>query len=213
MAPKPTSKKSRGRPAKTGRTEDILDAALTEFSDKGFDACRLDDVARNAGISKGTIYLYFDSKEELFEGVVRRWILPRVEAVESMLDRFDGPVEDLLRAQVRTIYDEMVSSKLRQILRLMIAEGPRFPHLVDFYFDTVIKRGLNVLSRTVALGVERGEFRSTALPDHPQVVLAPVMTAAIWKLLFDIHHPLDTEALFTTHFDILMSGLKRTDDA
>lgn len=210
MATKPPPKKSKGRPAKSGRSDDILNAALAEFSDKGFDATRLDDVARNAGISKGTIYLYFDSKEALFEGVIRRWIVPRVAAVESLLETHEGSVEDLLRAQVRTIYREMAGSNLRQILRLMIAEGPRFPHLVDFYFNTVIKRGLGVLGRTITLGVERGEFRETALPDYPQAVMAPAMIAAIWKLLFDAHHELDIDALYETHFDILMNGLKPT---
>ncbi|MEM8589128.1 MAG: TetR/AcrR family transcriptional regulator [Pseudomonadota bacterium] len=209
MKIKPARKQPRGRPAKTGRSEDILDAALDEFSTKGFDAARLEDVAKKAGISKGTIYLYFDSKERLFEGVVRRWILPTVAEAEDMLAHHDGPVEDLIRAQVHRIYRELAGSRLRQILRLMIAEGPRFPHLVDFYFDTVIQRGLKTLKQTIELGVERGEFRATALPDYPLTVLGPAVTAAVWKILFDTHHPLDLEALFETHFDILMDGLRK----
>ena len=209
MATEPAPEKQRGRPAKKGRSDDILDAALDEFSTKGFDAARLDDVARKAGISKGTIYLYFDSKEQLFEGVVRRWILPKVMAAEDLLEHHRGPVEDLVRAQVHGIYNELAGTRLRQILRLMIAEGPRFPHLVDFYFETVIQRGLQALRRTIQLGVERGEFRATALPDYPQTVLGPAITAAVWKILFDTHQPLDLDGLFETHFDILMNGLKK----
>lgn len=209
MNAKPTLEKRRGRPAKEGRSEDILDAALDEFSTKGFDAARLEDVAKKAGISKGTIYLYFDSKERLFEGVVRRWILPTVAEAEDMLAHHEGSVEDLIRAQVRGIYRELAGSRLRQILRLMIAEGPRFPHLVNFYFETVIQRGLTTLRRTIELGVARGEFRATALPDYPHTVLGPAITAAVWKILFDAHHPLDLEGLFETHFDILINGLKK----
>ncbi|MEM7441708.1 MAG: TetR/AcrR family transcriptional regulator [Pseudomonadota bacterium] len=202
--------KPRGRPAKEGRSDDILDAALEEFSTKGFEAARLDDVAKRAGISKGTIYLYFNSKDQLFEGVVRRWVLPRVSAAEELLANHDGPVEALIRAQVRGIYQELAGSRLREILRLMIAEGPRFSHLVDFYYETVIQRGLKTLQKTIELGVKRGEFRQTALPDHPQVVLGPVIVAAIWKILFERHHTLDSEQLFETHFDILMNGLKNS---
>jgi AcrR family transcriptional regulator len=202
------TKTPRGRRGKSGRSDDILNAALAEFSDKGFDATRMDDVAKKAGISKGTVYLYFDSKEKLFEGVIRRWVVPRVAAVESMLETHQGPVEDLLRGQVLSIYREMTGVGLSQILRLLIAEGPRFPHLVDFYFETVITRGLSVLSRTIALGVERGEFRSTLLPDYPQTVMAPAMVATIWKLLFETHQTLDVDRMFATHFDILMHGLK-----
>ena len=199
----------RGRPAKEGRTEDILEAALAAFSATGFAATRLDDVAERAGISKATIYLYFKNKEDLFEGVVRRWIVPPVRQIEDLAGRDDVSAEDLIRAQIRTFYRDLVGTRLRLIMRLMVAEGERFPHLVDFYYTNVIQRGLAALSRAIQRGIDRGEFRPTAAVDLPQAIAGPAILAALWKLLFDAHKPLDLDALCEAHLDVVMRGLRR----
>ena len=198
----------RPRRRKEARPQEILDAALAEFAANGYAATRLDDVARRAGISKGTIYLYFDSKEELFRGVVRRSVVPQLDVLRAAVEGFGGSAEAFLRTRFKEFALRLVDSEVRFIFRLLVAEGHKFPDLTRFYADEVIGRGMAVLRRLVARGVARGEFRPTALDEVPQLLIAPALLGLLWKALFDRHRPLDLELMLDTYVDLLLNGLK-----
>lgn len=196
------------RRRKEARPQEILGAALAEFAANGYAATRLDDVARRAGISKGTIYLYFDSKEELFKEVVRRSVVPQLENLRAAVDGFSGSVEDFIRTRFKEFEIRLIESEVRFIFRLLVAEGHKFPDLTRFYFDEVIGRGMAVLRRLVARGVAQGEFRPTALDEVPQLLVAPALLGLLWKALFDRYRPLDLERMLETYVDLILNGLK-----
>ena len=196
------------RRRKEARPQEILGAALAEFAANGYAATRLDDVARRAGISKGTIYLYFESKEELFKEVVRRSVVPQLENLRAAVDGFSGSVEDFIRTRFKEFELRLIESEVRFIFRLLVAEGHKFPDLTWFYFDEVIGRGMAVLRRLVARGVAQGEFRPTALDEVPQLLVAPALLGLLWKALFDRYRPLDLERMLETYVDLILNGLK-----
>lgn len=203
----PRPKMERRLRRKDARPHEILKAALDVFATHGYEATRLEDVAERAGVSKGTIYLYFDSKEELFAEVVRQAILPHFETMEALAVQ-SGSAEAILRQQLRTIYSKLVSTEVRYIPRLIIGEGNRFPELTEFYFREIISRCHQTLQAVIRRGVESGEFRASALHWQPQAILSPALSAVIWLLLFDRFAPLDLESYFNTHVELLMYGLK-----
>ena len=207
MGHTPNAIKPRRYRRKDRRPTEILKAALEVFTAQGYAATRLADVAARAGIAKGTIYLYFDSKEELFAEVVRHAILPHFETIEALAGQ-DGSAEEILRLQLQTIYSKLVSTEVRYIPRLIIGEGNRFPELAEFYYREIISRCHSTLREVIKRGVSSGEFRKSALTWQPQAVLSPALSAAIWLLLFDRFAPLDLDAYFQTHVDLLMHGLK-----
>lgn len=196
------------RRRKDARPSEIVAAALAEFAERGFAASRIDDVALRAGVSKGTIYLYFDTKEALFEAVVREFLSPLLDNVD-LLQRDEGMASaDLLRLVISTVYRELVATERRQIMRMLIAEAGRFPQLVEFYHREVVSRGKSALKAIVARGVSRGEFRNSPATTHPEVILGPCIMAAVWKMLFEPFDPIDLEPFMEAHLDIVISGLK-----
>lgn len=193
---------------KEDRPAEILKAALEEFSVNGFAGTRLEDVAGRAGISKGTIYLYFSSKEELFEAVVRDRIIPYFEKMEEIGKQSGGSASDILREQLKIIHRELVSTDTRYIPKLMIGEGNRFPKLAEFYFREIITRIHRLLRSVIKRGVDAGEFRKEALNWNLQAILSPALSAAMWRVVFDQFDPLDTEKMLNTHIDLLLNGLQ-----
>lgn len=195
------------RDPKAERVSAILAAALEEFYAQGFATARLDAIAERAGIGKGTIYLYFDSKEALFEAAVRSVILPVLEKIERLAGTPQTSAADILKTVITTLYREVIGTEKRRLLRLFIAEGPRFPRLLAFYHGEVISRGMTMIRGILAYGVARGEFRPSPAMDVPQVVIGPAMVGAIWKMLFDELEPLDLDALCKAHLDVMLNGL------
>ena len=207
---KPQDSSSRRR-RKEARPPEIVRAALEEFAEKGFAAAKLDDVARRARISKGTIYLYFADKEALFDAVVRETLSPVLDRVESLGQNPPGRVEDLLCHLIATVYREVVATERRQIIRMMVAESGRFPHLAEFYHREMVSRGKALLRAVVAHGVATGEFREGPAARHPEVLLGPAIMAALWKMLFDRLDPLDLDGFMAAHLDVVLNGLKNPD--
>ncbi len=193
---------------KAQRFKEILKAALEEFSINGFAATRLEDVAARAGIAKGTIYLYFNSKEELFEAVVRDRIIPYFERMEQIQEQSKGSAGEILREQLQILHRELVSTDTRYIPKLMIGEGNRFPKLAEFYFREVITRIMGLLRTVIKRGVDAGEFRPEALNWNPLAIVGPALSAAMWRVVFDQFDPLDTETMLDTHLDSLLNGLQ-----
>jgi AcrR family transcriptional regulator len=186
----------------------IAEAALKVFSRDGFSAAKMDDVALEAGVAKGTLYLYHASKEELFEATVREKLLPLLDAVGEISLAHEGPAEDLLRAQVNFFYTHIVGTDVAQIMRMIIAEGPRFPRLAEFYHREVISRGEQIVMKTIDYGVSRGEFVPLEGEQIGKVLMGPAIMIAIWRMVFDRLKPVDLDAFFDTHMAFLLRAIR-----
>jgi AcrR family transcriptional regulator len=187
----------------------ILEAALEQFAVRGFAATRLDDVARRARIAKGTIYLYFRDKESLFQELVRTMLSPLVGTIEA------APLSEVpIRAVIEMIVDvfvrEIYGTRRKDVIRLIISEGPRFPKLAEIYYREVIARVLPVIRARLSLAVERGELSSDALARFPQLLVAPALVAIIWNGLFGRLAPLDIRELMRAHIDVLFGKGRAT---
>jgi AcrR family transcriptional regulator len=185
-----------------GRRQAIVDAALDEFIARGFTATRLDDVAKRAGVAKGTIYLHFKDKEALFEELIRTAIVPVVSRLTTPAP-LNGSVRDALEAFAMTFIREVATTRRADIIRLIIAEGPRFPAIADFYYREVISRGLAAMRALIQIGVNRGEISQKQLERFPQIVVAPAIVAIVWKSLFERHAPLDADEMLRVHLDLI----------
>lgn len=186
----------------------LIDAALAVFSRVGFAAAKMDDVAEEAGVSKGTVYLYFESKEKLFEAMVLAKMTPMLDiAADAMMDP-DSSAVVRLKEHMRIFYQKIIDSDRRQIMRLIMSEGPNFPHLAEYYHANVLSRGQKAINAIIQQGVERGEFRH--MPGHGlmQNVAAGAIVAGVWKLVFDPFQPIDLDAYFETHMDLVLNGLQ-----
>jgi AcrR family transcriptional regulator len=180
----------------------IIAAGLDEFTARGFAATRLDDVAKRAGVAKGTIYLHFKDKEALFQELVRTALVPVIgNLMAAPAD--GGSVRDVLERFAETFVREVAQTKRGDIVRLIMAEGARFPSLADFYFREVVSRGLAGMRKLIEFGIARGEIRNPRLADFPQIVVAPAMVAVMWQGLFGRHAPLDAMAMLKVHLDLI----------
>ena len=193
---------------KEARPAEIVAAALHLFSDRGFAATRLEDVATVAGVSKGTVYLYFDSKEQLFEAVVREAITPNIARAEALVDGFEGPTPDLLRGLFAFVGD-VLETPLTGVMKLIVSESGNFPQLARMYADLVLRRAFALMRRVLERGVSRGEFRPMDLHATVPLVVAPVLLLGVWKHSFGAHTDLtlDRRQVLEAHCENLLRGL------
>jgi AcrR family transcriptional regulator len=192
----------------TERREAILAAALDEFSERGFAAARLDDVAKRADVAKGTIYLHFRDKEHLFQEIVRAMLAPLVGSLEA-LGRSDMPMRALGEQIVELFIREIYETRRRDVIRLVITEGRRFPHLAEFYYREVLSRIFAALRELLGRAAARGEA-PPGLVEFPQLVGGPALLAVVWSGLFERFAPLDVRAMLHTHLDILFGPGRKT---
>lgn len=196
------------RRRKAERPQEILEAAFVEFSRNGYAMTTLDQIAEGAGVTKGTIYVYFENKEHLFISMVREVTKAALDTVHEMLETHEGTTADLLRAQFSFIYQHIVEDRRRrEVLRMLIAEAPRFPELADRYHQEILRPCLDMLRQAIARGMDRGEFRNSAIIDLPQIVIAPIALVDLWMMMFDDRQPLDMKAYFNAHLDLVLNGL------
>ncbi|WMW79403.1 TetR/AcrR family transcriptional regulator [Undibacterium cyanobacteriorum] len=173
--------KPRWERRKDARPQELLDAALDHFVARGFAATRLDDVAKSAGVSKGTLYLYFSSKEELLKAVVRESIVPLIGQAESVIEQFEGSSEELFRLVIHTWWDNVGASKLSGLPKLMMAEAGNFPDLARFYQEEVVDRGERLVATMLKRGIDRGDILPMDLTIAPRILIAPMIMMMIWK--------------------------------
>ncbi len=192
---------------KEHRPQEITAAAFAVFAEKGYAGARVEEVARRAGISKGLMYRYFATKEDLFKAVIRSVVVRRVDRLLAEVEQTELSAEALLRGPVFEFMRRIPGSPVAIVIRLLIAEGHRHPDLVDFYWENVVARAMRTFADFLQRGVQRGEFRATAVAEFPQLLLAPVMLSIVWKTLFS-HRELDTDRLIATHIDVLIAYLK-----
>jgi AcrR family transcriptional regulator len=198
----------RSRKKRDSRPQEIVDAAFQEFAAKGFAGTRLEDVAARARVSKGLPYLYFKTKEELFKAVVKSIVTPAFDAMRTEIETTTLSTEAFLKGPFLAFIQNIVGSRRATIARLLIAEGPKHPELTAFYYEHILSRGMATLRALIDRGVERGEFRATPLRDFPQLLIAPVLTAILWRALFERHHHLDTDRLLETHISLLLDAIR-----
>lgn len=192
-----------GRAARQAERRDaILAAALEEFSASGFAATRLDDVARRAGVAKGTIYLHFKDKESLFQELIREELSPIVSFIANPTTA-ELPVRAIAEAVADIFVHEIFGTRRKDVIRLIISEGPRFPKLAEFYYHEVIERVMTAMRGIMKRAVERGELPSDALARFPQLLVAPALVALVWNGMFDRFSPLDIRDLMRAHLEIL----------
>ena len=203
--PRPDTRRRR----KAERPQEILEAAFLEFSRHGYATTTLDRIAERAGVTKGTIYVYFENKEHLFISMVREITKASLDTVHEMFERHDGSTADLLRAQFSFIYQHIVEDKRRrEVVRMLIAEAPRFPELADRYHEEILRPCLDMLRQAIQRGVDRGEIRKdSAIVASPQVVIAPIALVDLWMMMFEDRQPLDLKAYFAAHLDLVINGL------
>ena len=197
----------RYRRRKEERPQEITDAAFAAFAENGYAATRVEEVAKRAGVSKGLMYLYFKTKEELFKAVIKSVVIRRVDALIAGVEETELSSEDFLRGPMLEFMKGIPGSPVSVVIRLLLSEGPRHPDLVDYYWENVVNRGLTAITHLVERGVERGEFRPSALNELPHLFLAPVMLSIIWKLLF-ARRSLDTDNLMETQIDMILAYIK-----
>jgi len=195
---------SAARKARSGeRREAILASALDEFSSRGFEAARLDDVARRAGVAKGTIYLYFRDKESLFQELIRTMLTPLVGTIEA-LGQADVPLPVLADRIADLFVSQVYETRRKDVVRLMISEGRRFPKLAEFYYQEVLSRIIAAVRTLLQRAAARGEVPE-GLAEFPQIVAAPGLVAIIWNGLFERFEPLDVRKMMKTHLDLLFA--------
>jgi AcrR family transcriptional regulator len=194
---------------KQARPAELLAAALEVFTERGYAAARLDEVARRAGVSKGTVYLYFPSKEELFKAVVREGLVPVLERGEKMVAEHRGDTAHLIRSLILGWWESIGSTPYAGITKLMISECRNFPELGSFYLQEVITRGHKLVRKALERGVNRGELRPVDCEYATRLVFAPLVLQAIWRHSFDFCGAarLDPDIYIEQHLDILLRGL------
>jgi AcrR family transcriptional regulator len=199
----PSRRRSAASPEE--RRAAILAAALEEFTARGYEGARLDDVAKRADVAKGTIYLYFADKEALFQELVRSMVHPVLGMLEQMRE-VDVPARMLVEGLLATFLREVYGTRRKDIIRLIMSEGPRFPAIAEFYYGEVIARVLAIIRPVLRRAVERGELRDDSLARFPQLIVAPLLVAIVWNGLFERFEPLDAAAMVRAHVGILFGG-------
>jgi AcrR family transcriptional regulator len=199
----------RRRVAPEVRQADILTAALEEFSRHGFEGARMEDVARAAKVSKGTVYLYYPTKQALFEALVMRDIAPRVSVAEQFLKGYEGPLEPALMRMIELAAMAIESGKLPVYPKLLIAESSRFPELAAFYRREVVGKMLLALTTLFQRALDRGEIVGIEAEIAAHLFIAPVLKSALWSLVFAGTEaaPFPPLSYLQTHVRIFLKGL------
>ena len=202
--------KQRRAPAE--RPKEILDAALELFVERGFAGTRLDDVAERAGLSKAAIYLYFEDKMALFQGVIRQAVVSNFSMVETMLAAHRGSVAELIPPMLQFMASRIEETPLASIAKLVIAESRAFPEIGRFYLKEVIGRGIPLFEGLIRRGIEQGDFRAVDPGLTVRSMVGPMLLAVLWKTVFEPigAERLDVKALARHHADLMLHALKPT---
>lgn len=202
-----TGLKPRAR-RKAERPSEILNAAFEEFVRNGYAATRLEDVAKLAGVTKGTIYFYFETKERVFDEMIRhvsRSVLPELDRFVATLD---GSYSARLHSLIVFVYNRIAQDRTsRETLRFLISEGARFPGLVDRHYDEFIQPVINQFRELLEAGIAAGEFRAAPAIKFTEIIVSPALLLSVWSLLFESRKKIDVTAFISAHIDLLMNGL------
>jgi TetR/AcrR family transcriptional regulator len=197
---------------KAARPQELLEAALTLFLEKGLAATRAEDVARLAGVSKGTLYLYYPSKDELFKAVVRAYLTQVIAEGDEILDQYEGTTSALLRLLAHTWWARVGSSKAAGLLVLIMSEAHAFPDLAQYYVNEVVAPSHDLLARTIQRGIDRGEFRPLDVNSVVHALIAPLQFLILYRHCTGVCTanpvPLEPEKFMDTQIELLLHGLE-----
>jgi len=197
---------------KESRPSELLAAALELFVERGYAATRLDDIAARAGVSKGTLYLYFANKEELFKALVRENIVTMLDAFRERIEGSGEPASALIRSFVQCWWTDFGATRLSGICKLIVSEAGNFPEVARFFHDEVIRPNDALLASVVVRGVASGEFRPVDVEAAVQLWIAPLVMKAIWTHSFELGQPggvtVAPERMIDTHIDLILASLR-----
>lgn len=191
------------------RPDEIVSAALAVFAEKGFAAAKLDDIARRAGVSKGAVYLYFETKEDIFRAVVERAISPNVGAVKAMAAAHPGPLSDLLTGITEVIVGMVETTPLGGVMKMVVGEARNFPELARVWHDELITHALGGLTTAIGNAQTRGEVKAGDPRTYALQVISPLLVGVLWRETFVPvgAAPFDLQALVRQHLDTLLRGM------
>lgn len=192
---------------KEDRPAEITAAAFATFVEKGYAGTRVEEVARRAGVSKGLLYLYFKTKEELFKSVVKNFVVPRLHELEATIESTELGAEEFLRGPFIRFAQKITRSPVGKIVRLLVAEGPKHPDLLQFYWDNVVSRGIAAINALLEKGIAAGEFKRSPITEQPLLFIMPVVFSVIFRLLF-AKQDVNTDQLINTQIDLLVEQMK-----
>ncbi|AXS81163.1 TetR/AcrR family transcriptional regulator [Dechloromonas sp. HYN0024] len=203
--PIPRKRRKEARPA------ELLEAALGLFVEKGFAATRLEDVAARAGVSKGTLYLYFDNKDALFKAVIQEGIVPVLAENEALAAKHIGCSFELLEILLRNWWTKIGLTAYAGLIKLMVAEARNFPELAAYYYENVISRGRALVGSALRGGMASGEFREMDVETTVDVVIAPILMLLIWRYSMNCcqNSENDPQRYLQIHMDLLKQGLRK----
>jgi AcrR family transcriptional regulator len=199
----------RWRRRKEDRPAEIIAAAQAVFAEKGFAAARLDDIARRAGLSKGALYLYFETKEDIFAAVINEAIAPRVATVIGLIEAYEGPFQDLARQALPRLASIIGDARIGGVVKMVIGESRNFPELARVWHERLIDPAIGLMSRVIERGQARGEIRSGDPRHHAFTLIAPMLLGVIWQETFTPvgARPIDLQALAAQHVETALQGL------
>jgi AcrR family transcriptional regulator len=205
-SPKKWRRRAEARPA------EIVQAAYQVFSEKGFAAARLDDIAARAGVSKGALYLYFETKQDIFEAVVKDAVAPNLGAIESLTETFPGTFEQLVRLMIPRVALLAEASNMGKVVKMVIGESGNFPEIARIWHDDVVARGIGLLTNLIKRAQDRGEVRPGDPRDYALSIAGPVIAAVVFRETFVPvgAKPFDIPALMNQHLDVVLPGLLTT---
>ncbi len=209
--PAPAKSEPRWARRKHARPEEITAAALELFVERGYAGTRLEDVAANAGISKGTLYLYFANKEELFKAVVREGLVSPIAEMRGLIGHFEGSTLELVRMMLFGWWERIGVSRIGGIPKLVISEAGNFPELARFYLAEVVEPAQAATVAIVERGIARGEFRAVNVDVVARLIAAPMLGLLMWRNALEpfSKSKLDPLAYLETHLDMLRHGLAK----
>lgn len=200
------------RRRKVARPQELLEAALTLFVEKGFAATRAEEVAKLAGVSKGTLYLYYPSKDELFKAVVRNHLGQVIVEGKDLLEQYEGSTSELLQDLAQTWWSRVGQSKAAGIIKLIIAEASNFPEIAQFYMDEIVEPCHQLLGQAVQRGIDRGEFRPMDVSSVVMALVAPVQFLVLYQQCANACTstpiPLKPDVFIRTQIELLLRGLE-----
>jgi AcrR family transcriptional regulator len=199
----------RWRRRKDARPAEIVSAALEVFAEKGFAAARLDDIAARAGVSKGALYLYFETKQELFEAVVRDAVLPDLDAVGQAAANPDLTLRQLAPILAARVAQVLTTSRVPAVAKMVIAESRNFPDLARVWHDQVVSRALGFLTGVIEAAQGRGEVRPGDPRYHALSLAGPMLMGVLWREVLEPvgAEPIDLAALAGQHVEAALFGL------
>lgn len=192
---------------KEERPEEIISAALAEFGEKGFGATSMGSIAARAGIARPTVYLYFATKDAIFEAAMMDRLGGMLARAQGILAH-DAPFEQILEQVLRNYYDRIVGTDAAVLIRVLIAEGGRFPALVNFFRINMLASVESLLASLIAKGIARGEVRPEVKELDLKVIFAPAVFAMIFGLIFGDQPAAKQERFIRSHLTLLLDGLR-----